>query len=393
MTIEDLSKFVPGRYTVLGPAGTGKSVLNNTIVAVLRCLFGYNNVVCPAGPTGASAFNVLGETLHRLTGQGIVGEYQPFTLSEAKKQVVRARFKHLLCLIIDERSLLTSKLLGSTAQIISETIFDACNIDDILGGLPVIILTGDDYQLPGMSEGGFQVLTNTGGSKMTMKGRQLMFDCSKNVIQLKTIRRVSDTRQDEKDMLQRVRLGVDVTDADVNKLQSLHLDVISDVHGPDVVKQIEKDAVHLFWTNEKRIKLNLTRLVEMNSPDNPTAIIKSVGTGTKFGKSIQRHFHSNTPSASMICVGAIVCLQGYNIYPLWGLHNGACGTVQEIIFEEGKNPNRGDQPKYVVVNFPQYRGPAWDIDRPKVNHPYCSVESVTFETSHKHHYYRTSQFQ
>jgi hypothetical protein len=34
------------------------------------------------------------------------------------------RFRHLLCLIIDERSLLTSKLLGTTAQIISETIYD-----------------------------------------------------------------------------------------------------------------------------------------------------------------------------------------------------------------------------------------------------------------------------
>lgn len=383
MTLKDLSKFIPGRYTVLGPAGTGKSVLNNTIVSVLRSLFEYNNVICPAGPTGSSAFNILGETLHRLTGQGIVGEYQPFTLSEAKKQVLRAKFKHLLCLIIDERSLLTSKVLGSTAQIISETIFDACNIDDLLGGLPVIILTGDDYQLPGMSEGSFQVLTNTGGSKMTMKGRQLLRDCSKNVIQLKIIRRVSDVRQDEKDMLQRVRLGVDITDADVEKLQSLHLDNILDVHGPDVVKEIEKDAVYLFWTNEKRIKLNLSSLIQMNSSDNPTAIIKSIGTGVKFGKSIQRHFQTNTPASSMICKGAKVCIQGCNLFPLWGLYNGACGTVQEIIFEQGKNPNKGDQPKFVVVNFPQYTGPAWDIDRPKVT--YCMAYSAItfFQPPHK----------
>ena len=368
MTCEDLSVFVPGRYTVQGQGGTGKSVLNNTLVSVLRSLFEYNNVACPGGPTGGSAFNILGETLHRLSGQGITGEYQPFTLSEAKKQALQAKFKHLLCLIIDERSLLTSKLLGSTAQIISETIFDGCNIDEILGGLPVIILTGDDYQLPGMSEGAFQVLTNTGGSKMTMKGRQLLRDCSKNVFKLKINRRVSDVRQDDKDMLQRIRLGVGITDADVSKLQSLHLDNIRDVHGPDVVKRIEKDALYLFWTNEKRIKLNLSRLIEVNSSDNPTAIIKPVGTGSKFGKSIQRHFKTNTPSAAMLCKGAKVCIQGCNFNPIWGLHNRACGTVQEIVFAPGKNPNKGDQPKYVVVHFPQYKGPAWDIDRPKVKH-------------------------
>jgi hypothetical protein len=216
-----------------------------------------------------------------------------------------------------------------------------------------------------------------------MKGRQLLYECSKNVIQLRTIRRVSDAKQDEKDMLQRVRLGVDVMDADVKKLQSLHVDNIAEVHGPDVVKQIEKDAVYLFWTNEKRIKHNFSRLVDMNSVDNPTAIIKSVGTGTKYAKSIQSHFQTNTPSASLICLGAKVCLQGQNICPLWGLHNGACGTVQEIIFEQGKNPNNGDHPKFVVVNFPQYRGPAWDIDRPKVTyHMFVFIQISGIKTTH-----------
>jgi hypothetical protein len=29
--------------------------------------------------------------------------------------------------------------------------------------------------------------------------------------------------------------------------------------------------------------------------------------------------------------------------------------------------NRGDHPEYVVVRFPQYIGPMWDIENPKVS--------------------------
>ena len=52
-----------------------------------------------------------------------------------------------------------------------------------------------------------------------------------------------------------------------------------------------------------------------------------------------------------ICIGAKVAIKGKNFYPKWGLHNGAMGTVKEIAFEVGKNPNNGDLPEYVVVHF------------------------------------------
>ena len=79
-------------------------------------------------------------------------------------------------LIIDERSLLTSKLFGSTAQILSETIFQGGISQQIIGALPVLVLVGDDYQLPSMSEGALDVLFRAFGSKMTQKGRQLFKD-------------------------------------------------------------------------------------------------------------------------------------------------------------------------------------------------------------------------
>jgi hypothetical protein len=61
-------QFVPLRLTVRGTAGTGKSYIINTLVSYLRRMFGENDVVHVLAPTGISAFNVLGETLHRFAG-------------------------------------------------------------------------------------------------------------------------------------------------------------------------------------------------------------------------------------------------------------------------------------------------------------------------------------
>ena len=62
--------------------------------------------------------------------------------------------------------------------------------------------------------------------------------------------------------------------------------------------------------------------------------------------------------------GARVALEGVNYNPIWGLYNGACGNVKEIIFKDNENPNDGYMPLYVVVEFPGYTGPPWDIQNP-----------------------------
>jgi hypothetical protein len=54
------SKFVPLRLTVRGAAGTGKSVIINTIVSYIRRMFDDNYVFHVVAPTGMAAFNVLG---------------------------------------------------------------------------------------------------------------------------------------------------------------------------------------------------------------------------------------------------------------------------------------------------------------------------------------------
>jgi PIF1-like helicase len=367
LTIPDLSKFMATCFILMGQGGTGKSVVLNTITSVIRHKFNHNDTVATTGPTGSSAFNVFGETLHRFLKIGIKGEYKPNSMSASSNTALTERFKHLLCLIIDERSLLTSNLLGSTSQILSETIFHGSKRHELFGGIPILLLAGDDYQLPGMHEGALQALQNKGGSPMTRKGRSAFLRCAEKVLQLKQIRRVCDDEPAKnREMLERVRIGENIQDSDVDKIMSLHLDVIRDKHGPEVVAEIEKKAVYLFWTNEKRMRLNHQRLLELTSDDNPAAIIRPWGHGPGTKQSIRSHFNNDPPDSSLIFIGAKVCIQGCNFWPQWGLFNGACGTVEEIVFDIGKNPNMGHHPKYVVVDFPQYVGPAWDKEKPKV---------------------------
>ena len=63
----------------------------------------------------------------------------------------------------------------------------------------------------------------------------------------------------------------------------------------------------------------------------------------------------------------MVCLKDKNFEPEWCLYNNCIGEVVEIVFREGENPNKGDQPCYVAVKFPQYSGPPWDPQNPKVS--------------------------
>ena len=99
------------------------------------------------------------------------------------------------------------------------------------------------------------------------------------------------------------------------------------------------------------------------------AILRTQSAGPVGGKAVKSHFDykSKVPGTSIICVDAKVALENRNFCPIWGLHNGACGIVREIVFGKGCSPHTGDFPLYVVVEFPQYCGPPWDTSNPTVS--------------------------
>lgn len=381
--LKDKTKFKPLRMILNGSGGTGKSVLINTLVTAMRKMFNNSGVVHITAPTGAAAFNVNGETVHHfLEIKPSDPDYVPGTMSEDMKQRLLDKLRCCIALIIDERSLLASNLLGNAEQKMKETIFGGLLPDIDWGGLPILILVGDDYQLPPVkNEGGLEVLLpntrETRYSKATINGKIQMKQCAQFVMELKQSRRLQEKREKDKQLLHRFRLCYDLPNvpedklenmmtADVQKLLSLRLTEIQLRHGSKVVQEIEKKSIYLYYRNEPRIKKNIECLADCCSQLNPVAFCRIQSTG-KHGKAVAIHFRNESPETAMLCVGAKVCLEGRNFAPSWGLHNGACGTVQEIVFQKGNSPNDKHLPDYVIVDFPQYCGPAWDIDHPTVS--------------------------
>ena len=369
VTLDDLSQFKPLRIIINGQGGSGKSVVINTIVTVIRKMFGFNDVVRVVAPTGVAAYNVGGETFHHLFHMGVSKkEYSANSLSKSTRKKLIQKFKTLLALIVDERSLVSSRVLGSAEAMASETMHGGpYHMHESWGGLPIVVLVGDDYQLPGIGQGPFQALFPTYGSKMSYNGRRALLECSECVMELGGSKRVQAGQSKTKLLLDRLRVGTDVIEEDVDKLMSLHLDKIRDVHGETVVKDIEERAMFLFYRNDRRMRHNMKQLAKRCSTENPVAVLKSRSAGRVNGKGVKSHFDGDIAPASLLCVGAKVALNNRNYRPSWGLHNGACGTVEEIVFNAGENPNHGALPKYVVVEFPLYCGPVWDKQNPKVS--------------------------
>ena len=365
MESDDLSTFTPLRATVNGFGGSGKSMVMNTIVSYMRKMFQYNDVIKIAAPTGTAAFNVGGETLHSLFNIK-VSDHDLGSFSRKKRNTLIKKFKCLLALIIDERSLVNNSDLGAAEQVIQEYLYNGGPLSKLdWGGLPILILVGDDYQLPGVTEGPLFALTAKGGSKLTYKGRQSVLHCAEFVMDLQSSKRLNANAMHQASLLSHLRTGEELTEGDVTKLLSLHIDEVKKSCGKEYIEALQQDAVYLFYKNEKRIRHNFEMLLKNTGKRNPVAKIAPHCESCLAAKAIRRHFDSDTPLTSFISKGAKVAIDEVNMYPMWGLHNGACGIVEEIIFASGQSPNDGNLPQYVVVNFPMYCGPTWDANNTK----------------------------
>ena len=140
------------RATVMGSGGTGKSYIINTIIAMVRSLTSSNDTVQVAAPSGSAAFNVQGSTIHNLLGVRV--SHPEKGLTENNKARLLDQLERLLVLIIDERSMISSKVLAAAERNTRECIYRGQNSTEIWDGLPVVILFGDDYQLMPVDKNG-----------------------------------------------------------------------------------------------------------------------------------------------------------------------------------------------------------------------------------------------
>ena len=268
--------------TLCGVAGSGKSTLINTLVTIIRKVTQMTNSVHVCGPTGSAAFNAGGETCHRLFS--IQGRLEKSELSAQALKTLITKLDGTVALIVDERSMVSALLLGTMEDYCRQAAFKGTNTDLRWGGLPIVILVGDDYQLPPIDDGAFYCLGQTTRRYRTnveadyvQNGMKLFCHFGNNVMTLAQSKRVLEGQKQLQRILDGVRGASDNTLSrqDAEYLCSFHIDNKSRFNQEDKQK-IKKDALFLFANVEAKTIHNFHALKEINTLDNPVAVIRAV---------------------------------------------------------------------------------------------------------------------
>jgi predicted nucleic-acid-binding protein/DNA replication protein DnaC len=383
--------YKPMRATVMGSGGTGKSFIINTIISMVRTLTCSNDTVQIAAPSGAAAFNVQGSTIHNLLGVRVSNPEKGLT--EQTKARLLEQLERLLVLIIDERSMISSKVLAAAERNTRECIYRGQNASEIWGGLPVVLLFGDDYQLMPVDKNGAingydkrccgaeQHVTDkmTPAQLFAYHGDWLFTEVMTDRVYFLT-KNYRVQCEEFKALLERVRKSRPTQD-DADKLMKLHH--VFYRNNADFKENIEnhKKTMWLFSNNADVRKKNVDKLVETSKTNKvPVARLNCWYDTNKTQSGKERraylsHFDSSCyKTQTDLCVGARVALRSWNILPCAGLYNGSIGTVVDIVYKNnpiGPNDKQHNHlPDYVVVDFPHLTLPSyiepWDKLHPTV---------------------------
>jgi hypothetical protein len=369
MADDGTSSVKPLRLTVKGVAGSGKSTFINTLVTVIRQLFQQKESVVVCGPTGAAAFGAGGSTCHHAYLIPRVPEFGE--ISQTKLKRIRQNLDWIVALIIDERSMVSSGNLGMMEYHSRFGVHRGQHQDQLWGGIPLIIMVGDDFQLPSIEKGMIHIFDKYSRKTVCeMVGEKLFAEFADNVMELKDTKRQHGDQAYLKELLAKVRAEEGQDQLTKKDAEFLCTYCINDPRhfSESEVNQLSEDPNTLFLFANKipRDNHNNKMLFEEHSKSNPVATLKTKYMDSR-GKQIGKptHFKADEiPETAQFCRNAKVQISKRNIEPCWGLYNGGMGIVKDIIFEEGHNPNFGDFPSYVLVDFPQYCGPPFLPEHP-----------------------------
>src|SRR5687767_5051892 len=181
--------------TLSGVTGSGKSTLINTLVTAIRKITQKTNSVYVVGPTGAADYNAGGVTGHHLFN--IKGQQKEFDLKGGALRTLMSKLENTVALIVDERSMVSSLLLGTMEAYCRQAAFKATKRHLRWGGLPIVVLVGDDHQLPSIEEGAFHCFENNTRERGTkveqhfvQNGKELFKEFGKDVMTLAASKRV-----------------------------------------------------------------------------------------------------------------------------------------------------------------------------------------------------------
>ena len=370
--------FKPIRMTLMGKAGSGKIFFVKTIISTVRKMFGYKCSALVCAPTSAAAYVSGGVTIQRLCGM-TPQNTKDVVLSDQHKERLIKEFVDTILLLIDERSMIDLQTLGKAETSIAQSTRGGIYSHNSWGDLPVVVLIGDDMQLPSVMKGSLFLPVGPEKdqfhgrlSSMEKKGASVFLEAGKDVMVLGSVKRQDDSEKHFKEILEEVR-NDSLSKSNFDYLKKFHLQ--SEHWSLHKIRQLEQDAMFLFPKKDMVMNKNLQMLDSISNSTNPVAKITCDYPRTKHesGKGINSHFNKDMPTVCLICVKAKVTLCNKNFNPRWGLFNGARGTVIKIAYAKGKTPNNGDMPEYIIVDFPHYSGPAYFANQPTVSHILCQL--------------------
>ena len=370
---DNSSQFQPLLMTIQGAGGTGKSTIIHIITQLLSDMIPDARVSAVTAPTGSAAFNVGGRTCHSFFKVDIKDPNKDLT--EKKRQELEKDLERLVCLIFDERSLLSMDVLGACERHCRQCTHRGIDKSRQWGGIPIVLLFGDDHQLMAVeigskgqgATGALDVTTRARQTNSTREiGAKAFLDLGKNVIELKKSHRIGDNETILRDICTAMREKGGVDYPQVSRLLERHIENSSFSEADR--KKIAEEAIWIFHSNSAVDQHNHNRMVRLIDDNNPVITVPGrylPGYGNSTGNPKKRHFQ-RTAQRHATCTFARNCRVALtmNIWPERGLYNGSMGTVKDVRFKPGETPLTGNHPMYVIVDFDDYSGPEWCKSHP-----------------------------
>ena len=216
--------------TVRGKGGSGKTVLLVTLTSVVRRMFNSKTSVHVGGPTGASACHAGGCTFHRLFNMNTKNS-KSNSVSNSTKECLVNEFMDTILLQPDERSMIGSASLARMECVSRHCAHGGFNTQMPWGGIPVVMLHGDDNQLPSMEKGvtfiplpgHSDVAASLNADKMMLKGNELFLKSAEDVMDLPVIKKQNVEEHKMLDQLDRARNDAVATDVIRHRIDSVRL--------------------------------------------------------------------------------------------------------------------------------------------------------------------------
>ena len=363
--VESPDNYLPLRLVVSGTGGTGKSYVIKCLQRLVRQVFGVNEAIQVITPTGNSAYLVQGSTAHRFlslpTGGRSCKELK--IPSGAVLHKIQNKCENLKVLVGDERSMFGRTMMGWMEQHTRYGMNRGGTAEEPWGGLPVVVMMGDDVQLPPVCD--TPVYISDARSAPSNHGRLVWtnFDSS---VELTQIVRQSESEVQLRNVLTSLRYYT-TTPEQVHWLQKYQWHNLLRTHGEGLLQRMDDQGLFVFPTHRLEWERNKRKLLERNSlPDHPVAKIKAVNNG-KHAQKADSNKAGGLLQLLYLCRDSKVMLVA-NLKAEWGLFNGAVGTVLDIVYLDGRRPTDDPppQPDFVLVHFNGYKGPAFIEDNPNI---------------------------